>query len=1000
MTPENAAEVFAQRDANSADGTSTVLESLERAVPNGQHCLPPRDTDTALILAWPFIHCVARGRWKWLALQSFSRWPTGCSAMAVVRLWRRFELCDMEPNSVGDDGEEPERQQDDAHLFQPRMFQELADYLRENRPLIEQGALDPEAERSRIESYVGWLERCVAGCSTEVVEDTMYETRKSRGGRYFSRLGRHVQYFSEFFVKVICFTIDIRNDNTDLGDNYVGRVFKRAIRLMPAQVKTLLEEMYASQTFPSPSTISRRANLYLDVAFMRVMAGLHAKLIDAKALFFGLSDASPQGGRLYQITEYYCFGGTDVSIMIEGGRATCRLRSFSKHPEDITQGDLSVMESLMEVIRAAKSLHVFAPMCMESTNSGTEVRGHALIQQVRIENFSWEETAKMFTLFFTFTVDRGPESGFRKIYLENLDTMPHWRPLQMESTELPDLLGDEQESAAPKDPVISLAHIIDVAGVFHIIDLIEKRMLAQLASYVLWQKHFESAVNCYHRPYLRRRFVNRCLSREDDTTKARFSVAVPNLEGGRVWTVVSQLGEYFGAREEVIRSNWNQGLMGGDALEEEDDEVLKFKDTGVHVSRANESFEAPSFWAMIATIRIFSNWLAALMYWCQACPCHPRRFREYFTMRLDKLQCPLRGCRAPDIAAGELTEFNLRLSEDAQLKATAIQQRQDLTPAQRGSAMDEFNNGREYIMTEFNIRVRAGWESIPLRSLVVGHQDMDVVIGGLVQCLMQFEALTAAELEACSQATLVVFARGSVLREQILCLIQGHRQFEEMPALERYRFACQQVPIPEQSVERRHAQIHAATRASPNHTVQYDSVHGLRKGEIVKIFDETPEDVQNLASVFGSDARNPNQCLESLGLLAHPMTQSYVKDCGEGVLNNIPHNVASDVIYRADDASQSQRYPKFKSPPPPLPPTDPGDDGHDGDGVYVRYSFNLKQLMLNYRMLLGRTCATRYIRKPGARDPGARRTQNWLVQLGQFQINTVPVSTKTPSRRH
>ena len=416
---------------------------------------------------------------------------------------------------------------------------------------------------------------------------------------------------------------------------------------------------------------------------------------------------------------------------------------------------------------------------------------------------------------------------------------------------------------------------------------------------------------------------------------------------------MSQLTEYFGAREDTICANWNQELMGGDALEEADDEVHKFKDTGVHVSRATEAFEAPDFWAMIATVRIFSNWLAALMYWCQACPCHSRRFRDYFHMRLDKLSCPLRGCRAPDIAAGELTEFNLRLSEDAQHQANSIQQRQDLSPEQRGRAMDEFNNGNEYIMTEFNIRIRAGWDSIPLKALVMGHDNMEIVIQCLVQCLMQFEALTTDELLCCSQATIALSARGSVLRDQILCLVQRHRRFEELPALERYRIASQQTPIIEQSVERRHAVINAATRSTPNHTVQYDSVHGLRKGEIMQIFDETPEAVQNLASIFGSDARKPNQCLESVGLLAHPMTQSYVNECGEGIQNNIPHNVASDVIYRADDASQSQRFPQFQSPPPP--PTAPGDDGHDG--VYVRYSFNLKQLMLNYSMLLGCTCA-------------------------------------------
>ena len=648
---------------------------------------------------------------------------------------------------------------------------------------------------------------------------------------------------------------------------------------------------------------------------MRVMAQRHSELIAAKVILYLLSDSSPQGGRLYQLSEYFCFGNGSDGIAI-AGEATCRLRAFSKHPEEITQSDLEEMNHLMAIIRDAKSQHSFAPMCMDARNSGTEARAHCLIQQVRVESFTWELTAALFDLFFTCTSDRGPESGLNQTYLPNLDSFPHWRPLKLEQD---NELDFDQDDAHTADPIISLAGVIDIAGVFHVVDLIEKRLLGQLKSYVTWQKHFESAVLCFHRVYLRKRFRNDCLASESEETKSMFISAVPNLDGGRTWTVVSQLTEYFGQREEHICRNWDAVKIKGGNVERDDGDPdeHQFKDSGVHIARAAEAFAAPAFWAMIGLVRVFASWVTSLMYWCQGCNCHPRRFRDFFRLRLDKLACPLRTCRAPESAAGKLAAVNDRFGDKAKEEILAIQRRANLTPDERADVMDQFCVGREFIDTEFVIRVTRGWSTIPLRAMVLGHENMEVVITGLIDSLMQFEAIPPENYHSIQPFTLQMFARGGPLREQVLCIVQRSRTWEQVPGVQRIRYAPQHIPLLEQSMERNHARIHSGGRAAPHRSAAYDSLRGVRKNEVVQIFDDTPESVAALAKTFDQCARTPRMCLASLDLQAHPRVAGYMKESGDGLRSSVPHHVAADIIYRVDHLSQTQKFPPFQRPPPP-----------------------------------------------------------------------------------
>ena len=84
----------------------------------------------------------------------------------------------------------------------------------------------------------------------------------------------------------------------------------RAVRLLPPAVRELCERLYNDATLPSAALLSR-ANLFVDVAFMKVMCEKHEAMVMTQSVLFGLTDASPQGGREYQIMEL-CNGWSNV----------------------------------------------------------------------------------------------------------------------------------------------------------------------------------------------------------------------------------------------------------------------------------------------------------------------------------------------------------------------------------------------------------------------------------------------------------------------------------------------------------------------------------------------------------------------------------------------------------------------------------------------------------------------------------------------------------------
>ena len=273
-----------------------------------------------------------------------------------------------------------------------------------------------------------------------------------------------------------------------------------------------------------------------------------------------------------------------------------------------------------------------------------------------------------------------------------------------------------------------------------------------------------------------------------------FKTGPPILEGGRTWTVVTKAVQWFKGmgREQLIRDNWHPASMCGgpeDQFEVDADEGENaqpvFKDTAVHVGRCTEVIPEAFFWGTLGLLEVFSGWLSHIVNWCLGCVCHPRALREAFDLRILDINCPQRMLKAPEVAAGELDTVMETCADESFHSVSGIADPL-LTLAERGRLIDEFYLCREVVFTEYNIRTH-GWHQSPLKGLILGYTDFEVIITKLLEMLAEFEAVPIEEYNTLHSFTLDLLIRGGPLREQVLCLVTRTRTIEELPGLERIR---------------------------------------------------------------------------------------------------------------------------------------------------------------------------------------------------------------------
>ena len=133
----------------------------------------------------------------------------------------------------------------------------------------------------------------------------------------------------------------------------------------------------------------------------------------------------------------------------------------------------------------------------------------------------------------------------------------------------------------------------------------------------------------------------------------------------------------------------------------------------------DEAIASDYFWSALATLDVLFDLLRKAFAWAEGCPCHGHLPRDGIPPAVCKRwdECPMRGLRLPDLAAGDL--FDMFYGLQAQATADLLTRLPASLPLQeRGALLFEFEIGRSFMFYTLCLKLACSaasclWDSPP-----------------------------------------------------------------------------------------------------------------------------------------------------------------------------------------------------------------------------------------------------------------------------------------------
>ena len=462
---------------------------------------------------------------------------------------------------------------------------------------------------------------------------------------------------------------------------------------------------------------------------------------------------------------------------------------------------------------------------------------------------------------------------------------------------------DEPAEEDDHDVVLSTRHMLLIPGTYHVIELIQKRLLDQYSHFADIKKGLESACFIFHHSYTRNPFKE-SLQGDHLLWQRHFVTGPPLFEGGRVWAVVIKVAAWFKVRRSMITRSWAGYVAHGDVDTERAE----------HHRNATAAFANDLFWGYNELNHCFSDFLDHVSHWCTSCSCHPAGPCDEAGIEAERHLCSMRARRVSEIACGGLEKF---VSEASEMALTAlVMELAGMAPVSTATLKSEFQVGKRFVTTELRLRIEAYYR-LPIKAVSVGHPDERKARAGLAICLaLHSQGGDNARHPLCER----LFGVGpDSMRASVIAVVHGD-WFSQHPALLQQRRKMRFVSNSEISVERDHAMLHQHLLTASNHTEAYASVQ-MRKSEIVKHMESSEEHVAQLANHL-ADVRSAKAVASHLSLLTHT---------GIADPDHVDMGTCRRIVYRADLQTQYARLPPVSGPeqghggpPPAAPPGPPG----------------------------------------------------------------------------
>lgn len=642
-----------------------------------------------------------------------------------------------------------------------------------------------------------------------------------------------VRYSAQSLVDTVMHASFLRNMalHKEVSQFSISAVVPKCIRHAPALLDT--------GALPSKTTIYASL-LTIDCAHMLWWRRRQA-VQNRTSLMFYWADSSPQGGRDWLLTKFDYIRKDQIVDCLESFHYLCLTYNSLVEQLELVLEDLvadrppgdeagdgalldqfvadpQVLECLRARIACAESLtsqisqHTQAPMGIGSRAASVESKVRALLFGAWLDHGT-EAMQAMLPMVVSLTSDLGTEKAIIEYEARS------WRSL------MPEWLfaaGIEEDGGAMNYESMRSGWLFEngfaIAGLLHIVNNMTLEVDKALSFWAEWLDGLKVISQLLSVGDHRRRFISKCVATSPlrHEIEPLFAKNLPSIAEWR-WSTVSNILEPLRKLRWPLQATWSaakyhEGEVADEAPQQPGGGGGGGGRASLDLAKLSRTIANRLWWHYTDMLFTLHKLCDSLGSWGESCPCH--QFHENTDDVFDYMakengfptgkegrafQCPMRGRRAPELAAGQLMLFFERLwslkFSDLASEVAAV-----LAPSDIRTLMTDLEGAKQHV-TGVLVQKLQHWQGLPWRLCAMSHWDKLIVKQAASDCLAMFDAV-AAEERWHHPVTWRFLHRGSPLRPLVEAAAQSGELGGGILAESCAPFAF--IPVVERLIERGH----------------------------------------------------------------------------------------------------------------------------------------------------------------------------------------------------
>ena len=266
---------------------------------------------------------------------------------------------------------------------------------------------------------------------------------------------------------------------------------------------------------------------------------------------------------------------------------------------------------------------------------------------------------------------------------------------------------------------------VPCAGVHHIVHNLSKNVCESLTYWPVWHEGFQTLCSLLYKPEHRERFTRTCIHGTVHSGHLEaFTQGFSKPHWEKRWASIVETCRKLSSLFYIFRSAWSEEKFLSAEIHG------KTRDIEVNPGAVTKVVADATWWAYLQAMFELQLCLHSLSQWCDGCSCHEHvlvdhsRFRREHSLRrlCSKGTCPLKGKRAPEMAAGQLERVLFQL-EQASLVHLAVE-RPGVSEEGWNTITSDFHKACSFIQTGLRTKLLC-WEHLPWKLAGLAHYNVD-----------------------------------------------------------------------------------------------------------------------------------------------------------------------------------------------------------------------------------------------------------------------------------